>query len=180
VPDVRHIRLDKAHNDNGGTARSICAMIAAGENFDAIGFLDPNHWLDPMHVETCVDVAEREYQLHFVLAGVQLPDGTEREEMDANNLFMLRRGFPELTRWALITAQLARIGDQLLYENLRIKEYHGVETGPPTVKSYEDPRYTQTKKTEAADWFSRLSVRQQTVTSRRIGGSLQTDSYARK
>ena len=55
---VRHIRLDRTHGDFGNVARSIGALLAAGERYDAVAFLDADNRIDPDHVARCLAAAQ--------------------------------------------------------------------------------------------------------------------------
>jgi hypothetical protein len=55
---VRHIKLDRAHGDFGNTPRGMGAMLAIGEQFDGFGFLDADNWLQPNHVQACMQAFE--------------------------------------------------------------------------------------------------------------------------
>ena len=62
---VRHLKLDQSHADYGNTPRTLGAMLAVGEGYDAIAFLDGDNWYAPDHIERCVQVA-REQEVDFV------------------------------------------------------------------------------------------------------------------
>ena len=122
---VRHLRLDRNHGDFGNVARSIGALLAAGEGYDAIAFLDADNWIDGDHVALCVAAARAE-PCDVVVARrrFELPDGTavpapdDAGLVDTNCLFLLPGAFPLIGRWALIPPALAAIGDRLFHAAL--------------------------------------------------------------
>ena len=57
---VRHLKLDRAHGDYGNTPRGVASMLACSEGYPAIMMLDADNWLEPQHVELCLQaVASR-------------------------------------------------------------------------------------------------------------------------
>jgi GT2 family glycosyltransferase len=46
--DVRHLRLDRTHQDYGNTPRGLGALMAVAEGYDGIGLLDADCWLEPI------------------------------------------------------------------------------------------------------------------------------------
>jgi glycosyltransferase involved in cell wall biosynthesis len=137
---VRHIRLDRNHADFGNVARSIGALLAAGEGYDAIAFLDADNRIDADHVALCLAAAEAE-PCDVVIARrrFELPDGTPvpvREDaglVDTNCLFLLPGAFPVIARWALIPPQLAAIGDRVFHGALAAAGCRMAATDRPSV-----------------------------------------------
>ncbi len=125
---VRHLRLDRNHADYGNAARGIGALLAAGEGYDAIGFLDADNRIDPDHVALCLAAAAGEQadapDLVVARRRIELPDGTpvpladEPGLIDTNCLFLLPGAFPVIARWALIPGPLAAIGDRVFHAAL--------------------------------------------------------------
>jgi hypothetical protein len=124
---VRHLRLDRNHADFGNVARGVAALLAAGEGYDAIGFLDADNRIDPDHVALCLAAAQMGGDApDCVIAQrrFELPDGTsvaaaeEQGLIDTNCLFLLPGAFPVIARWALIPAPLSAIGDRVFHAAL--------------------------------------------------------------
>jgi glycosyltransferase involved in cell wall biosynthesis len=117
---VRHIRLDRNHADFGNVARATGGLLAAGEGYDAIAFLDADNRIDADHVALCLAAAKAQ-PCDAVIARrrFELPDGTpvpvaENPALfDTNCLFLLPGAFPLIARWGLIPHPLAAIGDRL-------------------------------------------------------------------
>jgi glycosyltransferase involved in cell wall biosynthesis len=126
----RHLRLDHNHADYGNAARGIGALLAAGEGYDAIGFLDADNRIDPDHVALCLAAAQAQGEgsappdLVVARRRIELPCGTpvaltdEPGFIDTNCLFLLPGAFPVIARWALIPAPLAPIGDRVFHAAL--------------------------------------------------------------
>lgn len=123
---VRHLRLDRNHADHGNIARAMGALLAAGEGYDAIGFLDADNRIDPDHAALCLAAARAAQSPDLVVAQrrFELPGGTpvavadEPGLIDTNCLFLLPGAFPVIARWALIPAPLAPIGDRVFHAAL--------------------------------------------------------------
>lgn len=122
---LRHIRLDRNHADFGNVARGTGALLAAGEGYDAIAFLDADNRIDADHAALCLEaarsgpvdvvVARRRFELRD---GTPVPAADDAELVDTNCLFLLRGAFPVIARWALIPSALAAIGDRLFHAAL--------------------------------------------------------------
>jgi hypothetical protein len=121
---VRHIRLDRPHGDYGNTPRGVGAVLAVSEDYDGIGFLDADNWLDPRHVELCIASAQAGLP-DYVIAHrhFRRPDGTiipiddqdARDHVDTNCLFLLRPSYFIVSHFALVPKELAPIGDRIFY-----------------------------------------------------------------
>lgn len=140
---VRHIRLDRSHGDYGGVARSIGAMLAIGEGYDAIGFLDADNWLYPDHVEHCLEVASMVHECDYVIAHMtsRRPDGSaiEFEEqsyeqhVDTNAFFFLRGAFHLLPVWGTMPKIATPVGDRFFYAAVREQGLRRAVAGRKTV-----------------------------------------------
>ncbi|MCL9999753.1 MAG: glycosyltransferase [Erythrobacter sp.] len=146
---VRHLRLDRNHADYGNAARGIGALLAAGEGYDAIGFLDADNRIDPDHVALCLAAAQA--QGNDGMGGLappdvviarrrfELPCGTpvalsdEPGLIDTNCLFLLPGAFPVIARWALIPGPLAAIGDRVFHAALVAAGCHMAQTARASV-----------------------------------------------
>ena len=142
---VRHIRLDRSHEDFGGTPRGIGAMIAASEGYQAIGFLDADCWLEADHVEYCLALAEQagpngcDYVV--ALRHERRPDGTimnvrqvpPEKHVDTNCFFFLPTGFHVLPVWSSIPRQVSIVGDRLFYKAVKANSFRPVVATRKTV-----------------------------------------------
>lgn len=143
--DLRHIKLDKPHGDNGNTPRGLGAMIAAAENYDAIAFLDADNWYEYNHIETCVDAiknSETDIQdIDYVVSrrNIVTPDGElidhnpQAGHVDTSEYMFLPGSYYILPYWVTMPKQFGPICDRIMNlitinENLKY-----VETGLKTV-----------------------------------------------
>ncbi|HYE53129.1 MAG TPA: glycosyltransferase [Azospirillaceae bacterium] len=125
---VRHIRLDRSHNDYGNAARGIGAMLAVAENYDGIAFLDADNWYDPDHVEACLAAADASparpdfvaAQRRFVrLDGSPMPQSPKDQpiaaHIDTNCYFFFPMSYHVINKWCTIPQIMAAHGDELFY-----------------------------------------------------------------
>jgi hypothetical protein len=125
---VRHFRLDKAHGDYGNTPRGYGAMIAAAEQYDAICFLDADNWLEPDHVEHCLEVAASAADgvCDFVIARrtfrrpdetiMEIADEPIRQHVDTGCFFFLKGTYHLLPVWMLMPRELSILGDRIFWK----------------------------------------------------------------
>lgn len=139
---VRHLGLDRNHADHGNVARAIGALLAAGEGYDAIGFLDADNRIDPDHVALCLAAAGEPTDAPDLIVAqrrIELPDGTpvplaeEPGLIDTNCLFLLPGAYPVIARWALIPGPLAAIGDRVFHAALNAAGCRMADTGRESV-----------------------------------------------
>lgn len=129
---VRHLRLDRPHADCGNTPRAIGAMVGVAEHYDGIGFLDADNWLEPDHIESCLDTlraAADPGDIDYVIARRHLrrPDGTimpiqtrpVEELVDTNCFFFLAGAHYLLPYYGIMPKPLAPVGDRAFYNTLR-------------------------------------------------------------
>ena len=120
---VRHLVLDRIHRDYGNTPRGLGALLAAAEDYDGIGMLDADNWLEPHHVASC----SRHWEADVVFSSRRmiLSDGTEvsaedgDEHVDTNCFFFHPGSYYLLTKWLQIPRSLALISDRIFYQSLR-------------------------------------------------------------
>lgn len=127
---VRHLRLDRAHGDYGNTPRGLGAMLAIGEGYDAIAFLDADNWLAPEHVQRCVDVAEAtgaDYvaaSRHWARAdgsvmNVHVAEDVDGSHVDGNCFFLLFGAFHTIPRWVLSPKPMTMWFDRFYLQAMR-------------------------------------------------------------
>jgi len=129
--DVRHIRLDHAHRDWGDTPRGLGAMMAVAKGYSGIGFLDADCWLEPDHVQYCIELAEQAgpggCDYIAALRHLRRPDGSILDvgdepidwHIDTNCFFVLRSGFHMLPVWLKIPREASAVCDRVFYLALR-------------------------------------------------------------
>jgi len=142
---VRHLKLDRSHGDYGNTPRGIGALLAIGEEYDAILLLDADNWLENEHIEYCVRMAEAKFgniQLcDYVIArrkfirtdGTAMPLDEEEGHVDTNCFFFLRGSFHLLPFWATMPKALSPICDRVFYQILQNQQLQWAECLKPTV-----------------------------------------------
>lgn len=127
---IRHIKLDRSHGDYGNTARGVGALLAVAEDYEGIGFLDADNWLEPDHIAQCLAAVPtlQGGLCDYVIArrNLKRPDGTTlavedepiAEHVDTNCFFFLPGAFHMIQRFAVIPRELSIIGDRLFYKEL--------------------------------------------------------------
>jgi cellulose synthase/poly-beta-1,6-N-acetylglucosamine synthase-like glycosyltransferase len=142
---VRHIRLDRAHGDYGNTPRGVGALIAIAEEYDGIGLLDADNWLDGEHVQACLSAASEcpggAAQCDYVIArrrfrridDTVMPIVEETEHVDTNCYFFLPGGFCVIPRWALMPRNIASACDRIFYQMLRRQPFRFASVSKQTV-----------------------------------------------
>jgi hypothetical protein len=124
---VQHVVLPVNHADYGDTPRAVAGMLAAGQGFDAIAYLDSDCWWRPNHVERLLALqaetgaavlsAMRSY--HHVetheLMGVCLgSDG--KTFVDTNCLMLMRPAFGTVAGvWATMDPDFHPIDDRVIW-----------------------------------------------------------------
>jgi cellulose synthase/poly-beta-1,6-N-acetylglucosamine synthase-like glycosyltransferase len=131
---VRHLRLDRAHQDYGNTPRAMGALMGAAEGYSGIGFLDADCWLEPHHLEECLAQAEQvgSGRCGFVAtsrilrrldgSAIQVTDEPLTRHVDTSCLFLLPASFEALPVWTLMPQQVSPICDRVFYLALRSRE----------------------------------------------------------
>jgi hypothetical protein len=143
--EVRHIKLDREHGYGGNAPRGVGALIAIAEEYDGIGMLDADNWLDSDHVQACVEAADScdggALHCDYVIAQWRLrrPDETilpwpeEPGHVDTGRFFFLRGAFSVIPLWAMMPPELAPICDRVFYAMLRRQPFRFVRVEKPTV-----------------------------------------------
>jgi len=190
---IRHIKLDRAHGDYGNTARGVGALLAVAEDYDGIGFLDADNWLEPDHIELCLAAAATVSGegCDYVIAqrNMKRPDGTTIEvldepiakHVDTNCFFFLPGAFHMIQRFATIPRALSIIGDRLFYRELSMQQLRTAVVAAKTVNYHcmwasiyqaiaETPPAGAKPNVDQApllEWLKQLSPSERRVVSRR-------------
>ena len=143
---VRHIRLDRNHDDFGNTPRAVGALLAVGSEYDAMCLLDADNWLDPVHFEHCLACAHATQPgADIVLAkrrfvrsdGSVMPLRDEQKFVDTNCFFLMRPAYHVLPVWSLMPRQVAPICDRIfswaIDAQIRKRSLRAVEAARITV-----------------------------------------------
>lgn len=192
--DVRHIKLDRSHNDYGDTPRGVGALLAIAEAYDGFCFCDADNYLEATHVQACLaSAACVGEQCDYVIARrfLRRPDETilpvadepVDQHVDTNCFFFLPGSYHLLHLFSNIPKEMAAIGDRLFYARLRQRELVSATVSEPTV-NYQClwlPYYEALGEapppgakpaidsTAIKRWMSELSTRQKEIVRRRSG-----------
>lgn len=190
---VRHFKLDREHNDNGNTPRGIGALMAIGEQYDGIGLLDADNWLDGDHIEACLDAAASIGKCDYVIAQRRFrrPDETilpfpeEVGHIDTSCFFFLPGAFCVVPYWGTIPRALSPICDRVFAAMLRRHTLRFARVDKPTVNYHclwascyyvvgeiPPPEATHTlDETKLEEWLKSLTPREIEVACRLAGVS---------
>lgn len=137
---VRHLRLDREHDDFGNTPRAMGMLIAVAEGYDAIALLDADNWFDADHVATCLAAAG---DADYVAARRRFvrPDGralTIAEDppdvhVDTSCYFYLPGSFSALPIWGMMPRPLSPICDRVFHACALARGLRRATTGQATV-----------------------------------------------
>jgi glycosyltransferase involved in cell wall biosynthesis len=194
---VRHLRLDKAHDDYGNTPRGIGALLAAAEGYDAIALLDADNWLEPKHFElslaaalssglSCDYVIARRNFMRPNETRIDLLDEPMNEHVDTNCFVFLPGSYHMLHSWALMPRGVSSLGDRVFYSALRAQRLIPAVVEVPTVNYHtmweafyrrigEAPPSGAKPNVDpraAIEWLRTLNDRQHVIASRHAGVSL--------
>ncbi|MDA3948002.1 MAG: sulfotransferase domain-containing protein [Spirochaeta sp.] len=145
VPGIRHVHLDRAHSDYGATPRMTGFLLATAETYQAIAFLDADHWLGPDHVARCLAIAADNENLDFVIPRRQVlrADGSplplEDEEIDEGFIdtschFLLPGAYSAVATWGTARKPAPRNGPRHIFlYNLASEPYRAAWIDEPTV-----------------------------------------------
>ena len=192
---VRHLKLDRSHGDWGNTVRGVGALIAIAEEYDAIGLLDEDNWLEPDHVEACVAAASTTpTPCDYVVAqrvfrridGSLMPEHAALVEdpnhVDTSCFFFLRGAFCSLPHWAMMPKEVSPECDRVFYSMLRQRDFVVARVPKPTVnfQTLYASHYIMIGETpppgakhlnigEAMAWLRSLSQRDKEIARRLLG-----------
>jgi hypothetical protein len=192
---VRHFKLDRNHGDVGNTPRGVGGLIAIAEGYSGIGLLDADNWLEPNHVETCLDAAEESAPCDYVIARrtFRRPDETampipEQEgHVDTNCFFFLQGSFCVIPHWGMMPNAygLGLFGDRYFYAALQRQPFNFAKVSRATVNYHcmwaslywmigENPpaeAHWDRDLSQAEQWLESLESREKVIFSRLTGGS---------
>lgn len=189
---VRHFKLDRGHGDFGNTPRGVGALIAIGEEYDGIGLLDADNWLEPDHLAACLAAARgTPVACDYVIAQrtFRRPDESimpvpeEPGHVDTNCFLFLRGSFGVIPHWAMMPKNLSPFCDRYFYYTLRRHPFTAARVPQPTVNYHclwewmyralgETPP-VEAKPSLDVDkpgrWLRSLSRREQEIAARLLG-----------
>lgn len=141
--ECRHIVLGVGHADNGNTPRSIGALAAMNEGFDAVAFLDADNWYSPDHISSAIaQQAATDAAVVFSGRHIVFPDGQrltlqpEEDRLhrlaDTSCMVVFAPAFSSLALWAQMPRQLAPQCDRVMFSHLMATQ-HCTWTNRPTL-----------------------------------------------
>ena len=145
IDNLSHIKLDRAHGDNGNTPRGIGSMLAVCDNFDAIMYLDADNWLEKDHAEqylNCLINSGLEINEVGYIVGKRLNRGPKNEILkykdeighyDTSEFMLLRNCFDLIRYWSLMPKQFGPICDRILNFKSSSSEAKYLEVEKPTI-----------------------------------------------
>jgi FkbM family methyltransferase len=188
---VRHIRLDRAHADFGNTPRGIGSLMAISEDYEGIGFLDADNWLEPDHVTRCLEAQAADPSADYVIArwNLRRPDGTilalpfDAGHVDTNCFFFLPGSFHMLPHFSMMHRELSLVGDRVFFMALNGAKLRAATLASPSVNysclwptSYrmagEEPPPEAKRDIDSSHlvpWLQRQTPRDLEIISRRAG-----------
>lgn len=197
--NVRHLRLDRAHQDYGNTPRAIGGLMAVAEGYDGIGLLDADCWLEPDHLEHCLEQAQQvgSERCGFVAAArtlrrldesaIDVADEPTTRHVDTSCFLLMPPSFEALSVWALMPREVSAVCDRVFYLALRSrnlipavgvkKTVNFTYTYAPLYRSLGEIPPERIKEnpdhTAIAAWIDKLSPDRLEMVNRRIGADLR-------
>lgn len=119
---VRHLRLDAPHGDYGNVARGLGGMLAAGDGYEGIGFLDADNWIDADHAASCGEAGGRAADIVVARRRLMRPDGStmeipeEENHIDTNCYWFQPGAYPLIAYWDSMPRELASLADRVFYK----------------------------------------------------------------
>jgi glycosyltransferase involved in cell wall biosynthesis len=131
---AKHIKLPRAHGDNGNTPRGIGAMLAQAEDYEFISFLDADNWFHLNHLASLLELYQKSrceivtsFRTFHTLEGT-LMDVTESQEdrlehIDTSCFMLHRQAFELLPIWLQMEKVLGPICDRVFLAAVRHKRF---------------------------------------------------------
>jgi hypothetical protein len=196
---VRHLRLDRVHQDYGNTPRAIGGLIAVAEGYEGIGLLDADCWLESDHLELCLEQAKRVglQRCGFVAAArtlrrldesiIDVADEPGTKHVDTSCFLLMPPSFEALSVWALMPREVSAVCDRVFYLALRSrnlipaisskKTVNFTYTYAPLYRSLgeipPEPVKENPDHTAIAAWIDGLPRNRLEMLNRRIGADLR-------
>jgi glycosyltransferase involved in cell wall biosynthesis len=121
---VEHVRLPRAHGNNGNTPRAIGALLAEAQGCDFIAFLDADNWYHPGHLSSLLQLHEtsradicssfRTFHRHdgSILNATEAGEDN-LQHVDTSCLLLHRNAFPLNSVWSQMPNEISPICDRV-------------------------------------------------------------------
>ncbi|MFN4129916.1 MAG: glycosyltransferase family 2 protein [Paracoccaceae bacterium] len=190
---ITHIRLPRAHADNGNTPRVLGGISAFNLGYDAIAFLDADNWFEPAHVATMLAlhhqtgaaVCTSNRFMHRGDGSFMFVDDKNdgNTHVDTSCFFLTAVCRPVLAKWSMMPRQLGPICDTIYLGSIKQHRLSLAHDATPTVRfrtTYEadfrrlgEPMPPDVKTLEMTmetiRWYKSLPLAQRRQIRRQIG-----------
>lgn len=141
---VRHSSLPFPHRDFGNTPRTVGALSALNQGFDAVAMLDADNWFEPNHIESMVSALESS-KAHVACSyrNFYLPDGTFvdfedpedalHQHVDTSSFLIAKEAAFLVPVWGMMDIHVAPLCDRVVFWTLQSLEVPVVWTGLKTM-----------------------------------------------
>ncbi len=143
--EAQALELPVPARDNGHTPRTVGALAAISQGFDAIAYLDADNWLHPRHLELLVRehlrsgapvVSSRRTFCRWTDASpmpIDVDPTPEAGTVDTGCHLFTRAAFRFQPLWALMPRPFAPVGSRLVFNALRESGLFIAFNGAPTL-----------------------------------------------
>ena len=141
--EAQHIKLPVNTSDYGDTPRGVGSVVAIGQEFDAIAYLDADNWYDPEHIASLTELhkktgaavvtsARNLHRLDGTLLGKCFEvDG--KHFIDTSCLLLTRAAFMIVQVWYLMASQYHAIDDRVVWAHIKKRNLSVAHSGKTTV-----------------------------------------------
>jgi hypothetical protein len=134
---IKHIILEKSHDDNGNTPRGIGSKTARELNYDFISYLDADNWFHKDHLKSLINLyndtkaniccAKRTF--HHIngddLSISEMPED-KFEHVDTSCFLIHNTAFEVTKIWEKIPKILSPICDRIFYKSIIIHKKYSI------------------------------------------------------
>jgi len=140
---VQVIRLPAPGDEYGNAGRAVGSVAAIAAGFDAIAYLDTDHWYEPDHIQLCCEAHQCSgapvcssrrtlYDLNEELLG-HCPEVDGKNFVDANCLFLTEKAFGIVALWYLTPGSGTGFKDHIVWKAIRDARLKRVHVNRATV-----------------------------------------------
>ena len=134
---VKHIILEKSHDDNGNTPRGIGSKTARELNYDFISYLDADNWFHKDHLKSLINLYDNtkaniccsKRTFHHMNSGdlniSEMPED-KFEHVDTSSFLIHNSAFEVTKIWEKIPKILSPICDRIFYKSIIIHKKYSI------------------------------------------------------